>query len=418
MSEIFRECLAYRKLNKLFVGLGTLLIDGDALIDFIQIFSNSLSKSEVNLFASKLQKCGFEKIGIVFFSDYFTKSEKYSQDDLTTIFSDQALLLFKNCDTDAKWIEYIENEQISTILTNIQLNCMGNRILNIYIPRIMTTYEISISLLNQLDFSGANVSTFLIDYRLLMQKELGKNYLNEVSQGSINVPKINFDLSSISINNQNVENILKNQPLNISNDASNENNFPYNFESMWITKIKSVKENVSTKNAYQKLFKHLERHAASLGSDKLHHPIVNRTETIDVKMNTHESVLRISEDKIDSDRDQVENIEKFTLKGLDLSDKMAKIDSLIEQAPKAMHSKMFVYLLRKLKIKLSRLSNRNTKMGNTKLCFLIKEIIENHEELLEESELKEYLKELNELGFKETAKFLDKNMPQTRKIDE
>ena len=48
MSENLIEYSQYRDLSYLLVGLGTLLIDGDALIDNIQLNSNNVSISEVN----------------------------------------------------------------------------------------------------------------------------------------------------------------------------------------------------------------------------------------------------------------------------------------------------------------------------------------------------------------------------------
>ena len=417
----------YRKISDLLVGLGTLLIDGDALIDYIRLYSNNLSKFEVNLFTRKLQKCGFDKIEILFFSDYFTKTEKYSQDDLRTIFSNQVLLLFKNCETDAKWIEYIENEQISTILTNTHLNCKESWILNSYIPKIMESNEINISLLNELDFSGASVSTFVIDYRLLLEDDFSiVNRKDSKDLESNVVSDNNFDL--INIDNENVESILQNRELEITNMATNTSDFPYSYESLWMTKVQYKKyqeKNNDTKNKLrnnQKYARYMEIFSQSLSSSRnYHHKIVigSAGTNQNTKKNTIEtSQQNNSEQLVVADRDQVENIENVILKGLELSDKMLKIDSFIEQAPKAIHSKMFVYLLRKLKIKLSRQSNSNTKMENTKLCFLIKEIVENHQELLEVSELEGYLMELEKLGFKETAKFLNKNVLPSRKIDE
>ena len=116
MSENLIEYSQYRDLSYLLVGLGTLLIDGDALIDYIQLNSNNVSISEVNSFIRMLQKCGFKRIEILIFSDYFTKPEIYSQDDLKKLYSNQVLLVFKNCETDREWFEYISKRRIVVTL--------------------------------------------------------------------------------------------------------------------------------------------------------------------------------------------------------------------------------------------------------------------------------------------------------------
>ena len=414
MSENLIEYSQYRDLSYLLVGLGTLLIDGDALIDYIQLNSNNVSISEVNSFIRMLQKCGFKRIEILIFSDYFTKPEIYSQDDLKKLYSNQVLLVFKNCETDREWFEYISNESISTILTNINLNCGTTLLQNSYIAKIMTNNEINISLLNELEFSGTTVSTFLLDYRLFLKNDLNK-LSPIVSMNSVNTPN-STDYSTIRITNQYVEQILQNRPLRAFNSSSIADSSLFN--SMWNTIVKSPREALfqeKSKNELkenQKLSKHLERYSQALDSNKLHHHIVlNRTDKHSNAKISNELLLRDSDENRNEDRKQVENIEKNILKGLELNDQLAKIDSLIEQAPKAIHSKIYVFLLRKLKLR--QLSNDKTKQS-----FLIKEIIENHEDLLEKNEIEAYLKDLEAFGFKETAKFLNKNVPPTREIDE
>jgi hypothetical protein len=111
----------------LYAGLGTILIDGDALIDYLQLYeiSNNLV-SNVDTFINRLKKCGFDEIEIIFFNDYFSKSHKYTKSDLEILFKNQKYLIFDNVDEDEKWADYISNEQISTFLTNIFLNQSNN----------------------------------------------------------------------------------------------------------------------------------------------------------------------------------------------------------------------------------------------------------------------------------------------------
>ena len=75
----------YKNISELFVGLGTLIIDGDALIDYIGIISDAkeefVTDFEIDKFVEKLKKCGFDKIEVIFFNDYFSKFDKYKKDD-------------------------------------------------------------------------------------------------------------------------------------------------------------------------------------------------------------------------------------------------------------------------------------------------------------------------------------------------
>ena len=161
----------YKNISELFVGLGTLIIDGDALIDYIGIISDAkeefVTDFEIDKFVEKLKKCGFDKIEVIFFNDYFSKFDKYKKDDLKILFRNQRYLFFENVDEDTKWNDFISNEQICALLTNVFLNSRVNNncesIRNSYISKIMSKNEISIGILNEMKFHGLFLSTFLID---------------------------------------------------------------------------------------------------------------------------------------------------------------------------------------------------------------------------------------------------------------
>ena len=90
MSKNIYQYSTRRTISELYAGLGTLLIDGDALIDYL---NSEVTNEAVASFINDLKKCDFDKVDICIFTDYFSKSEVYSSDDLKALFLDPSLLL-------------------------------------------------------------------------------------------------------------------------------------------------------------------------------------------------------------------------------------------------------------------------------------------------------------------------------------
>jgi hypothetical protein len=102
-------------LSKLYAGFGTLLIEGDSLIHYLNEENNQvLTKKHLNNFIEKkLKECGFNKLRIVFFQNH----SKYINSNLKLI-SDLSkyLLIFKSYENDSSWTDFIKTENISLML--------------------------------------------------------------------------------------------------------------------------------------------------------------------------------------------------------------------------------------------------------------------------------------------------------------
>ena len=265
---------SYKNISELFSGLGTLLIDGDALIDYIELLSERndefITNVEIDKFIEKLKKSGFDKIEVIVFNDYFSKFDKFKNDDLNILFQNQRYLVFENVDTDSKWNCYVSNEQISTLLTNIFLNSRVNnnleKIRNSYISKIMSENEISVGILNEIKFHGLSLSTFLIDFQnadLNLFRET-----TEVNKKNVNLSTCNFD--SHEIRHEKLLQIFNNLNVQTRVNASNIIDLP---TVTWVTEISFKNNNFNVKNyeiykekQKQLYYRHMENYAQSLAA--------------------------------------------------------------------------------------------------------------------------------------------------------
>ena len=416
----------YKKISELFAGLGTLLIDGDALIDYIQVTNKSeneiLTEIHIDSFIEQLKKCGFDKIEIIIFTEYFSKTEKYSKDDLSFgLFKNQKVVWFENLESDTKWRDYITNEQISTLLTNFFLNSITNNNFevtrNSYISKIISEFEIIISILDDITFTGLSVSTFLIDHRGLKDLNSLKLKANKICDSNETEPLSLNNFSSHGIRNIKLNDILENRGGKIATYRSSRSEAnSLNKTALWLTEISFKNSN----NLYarndpkykekqnQKYYRHMENYAQSLSASKLyHHKIIigSSQNSITSNRNTNTDFYCETDMSKQSDQQVVGYLEKL-LAPLDFEEIMLKLDRRIEESMIG-HSRIFKLLLRKLKLKFIKQQTRNTK-NKALLCFLLKEILEDHKDLLETVEYDQSLNKLNELGFKETVKCLNK----------
>jgi superfamily II DNA or RNA helicase len=411
-----------REISEIFAGLGTLLIDGDAFIDYIQAQNGSLlSTDQIDRFIKKLNKCGFNKIEIILFNNYFKKL--IPREQLDDVFKNQKFTFFENCEYDQLWTDFISNEQICTILTNIHLkNAVGELEENDYISKIMSKNEITISLLNKINFSSSKASTFVIDYRFLLKYKLSLMKHDEVDEVNNEIEEYNFQLQKL--NNKTLIDILDNKSGKVSvyKEQAKASEF-LNTEAVWLTKIDVYKDENSyfkKERSDQMYYRYMQKYSESL-SGNLHHKITSKLPdsnavVVVVKKSAKElEIIKKNQEKIDKklvedDQDFIKKLEILLGKIVNFDDKVYKIDREIEQSFNG-HSKHYMFLLRQLKLKIYFSQHNFKEKINKKICFLLKEIIENHRGEMESNELAGYLKQLKDYGFKETSKYLAEASP-------
>ena len=408
---------SYKNISESFAGLGILLIDGDPLIDYIELISEKnvefIRYVEIDRFIEKLKKCGFDKIEVIFFKDYFTKYDKYKYDDLKVLFQNQKYLVFENVDTDPKWNDYVSNEQICILLTNIFLNSRVNNnnelVRNSYISKILSENEISLGILNEIKFHGLSLSTFLIDFQNTDLNAFTKT--TEINKKNANgLSTCNF--GSHEIKHEKVLQILNNSNVQTQANVSKTVDIP---APTWTTEI-SFKNNNFGKNdpkykekQDQKYYRHMENYAESLAASKhYHYKIIigsSSNSTLGKKSTKTDDDSFSNTDKVKKDDEEtVKYIEKV-LELSDFEEKLIKLDRYIEGSISG-HSNIYKLLLRKLKLKFIQ-KEEKTERNKSILSFLLKEIVEDHKDVLGKTQVDEFIHQLNELGFKETVRFLN-----------
>ena len=277
----------YKNISELFAGIGMLLIDGDALIDYIQVTNKNvngvLTEIHVDSFIEKLKKCGFDKIEIIIFTDFFSKTEKYSKDNLSFgLFKNQKVVWFENLESDTKWRDYITNDHISTLLTNFFLNSITNNSFeltrNSYISKIITEFGMIISILDGINFSGLSVSTFLIDYRAFITNDLNsfEKTAHEICHSIETQPATSNNFSSHEIKNKKLIHILEDREEKMTTYRSKAF---VNKTELWFTEIcfkKRSKLNAKNDPKHkekqdQKYYRHMENYARSLAASEHYH---------------------------------------------------------------------------------------------------------------------------------------------------
>ena len=151
-------------------------------------------------------------------------------------------------------------------------------------------------------------------------------------------------------------------------------------------------------------YRHMEKYAQSLSASKhYHYKIIIGSSTKNV------ANCKIEEDfcntfKVKKDDEGKVAYLEWILQSSDFEEKMIKLDKHIEGSLSG-HSNIYKLLLRKLKLKFIQNVPR-TPRNISLLGFLLKEIIEDHSDLLDEVEVNKYFNDLNEKGFTETVRFL------------
>ena len=431
----------YADVSDLFAGLGTVLIEGDALLtklfepqipleinhlikeatdEQIEIYRYKLEK-----FISKLTKSGLDTISIFFlhcFSTYTVNDNNNNMhllNNLEKIMKNIKYNLFLSFgDT---WSDFISKNHISFIMTSH---------LDIYIsPDDHFTFiydtckkkSIQVCLIDDLEFRNLGVYSFLVfsgkDER---ERSLKSNQeTKKIATTSNSQHKFAFDLYKLE--NKELNELFSDVDFDKTNLLELKKTFKFDYSNdVWETKVevkfkherkheKSFKElkKEESRDA-QMYYRYMERYSLSLNSLKsLHHKIVTQTQKgkQDAEVKWSQSALKQLEQIKRSKLKKDEEKEMEVFQTLEASVKtVEELETKMKSMDISEFGAKFKYSILNLKVKFFK---NETKTEQTKavLYMLIKEVIEDYCKYLSADELRAYLDLLKTMGFESTASY-------------
>lgn len=177
----FSRHVSFRRTSALFAGLGSLIIDGDALIcQAPRIIENSYltptqsfpTRSEcVKLFLEQLKTTGFDRIKIVFFHSHSKWTEKLSIDAFGITSEASKLIgcraedvaVFESWSENREWLDFVVNEHTSLVLTTEEDAYQEADTQFKFIYDVCQVSKVQVSLLEGAVLGLSSFESFLID---------------------------------------------------------------------------------------------------------------------------------------------------------------------------------------------------------------------------------------------------------------
>jgi superfamily II RNA helicase len=438
----------------MFSELGTLVIDGDALVNFLigseylgdnSLFDMTLLEQKVSLLSQRLttfiknfKQRGFDNIKIAFFHSH----SRFTVDENDKLTLNQALKeTFDNYDFivfddwiphgDTEWTRFNCHNHVCLLITSDCEIYKQSKIQFRFIKNICLDLNksIQVAIIDNMTFVQHNIFAFLIygNQSVKLFEDFVKK-TNEMSprepcgrlNDSTQVPQTNPCFISSDSVERIANHILNGQVLELNTYSNNNEVIPFQSTSdTWELKI-HYKKAYKAKNPNrdkQKYFSYMERYAESLNASKyLHHKII----MVDHKRNDKSQVAKV--EKLSTKESQIiqNNAEKMKLsdetkdmtKFKRIKDSVVNIEQLsrqIQEIPNLANCcQCFLFNLEMLKIKLLKREEQNQEK-KSKLFLWIKDLFLVYQELLimtEAKELTDMLQIMLDLKFYTTAKHL------------
>lgn len=435
----------YADVSEMFAGLGTVLIDGDALLMKLFETDNPLEiaqlieeasdekteayQNKLKKFINKFNKSGLDSISIFFlhcYSNYTIADENNNMsliNGLENIIKNFKCNIFLNF--GQTWHEFISTGHISFIITSHLNIYKSSEDHFAFIYNTCREKKLQVCLIDYLNFRNLGIFSFLI-----FNSKDERDVANSVPEIIRKLPQTNEistqnEFKYFKLENNELAELFKDCEFN--NMKLAELNTTYNFnyyQEVWETKIEvrfeaERRKRPDYKNRQaQMYYRYMEKYSLSLNSSQnLHHKIIapaqNSKQAAGEKwsQNALKQLEEIEKKKMKKDEEKDMDIYKMledsakTIEELDL--KMKNMDI-------ADYTAKFRYKILKLKIKFYKYETR-TNPVKAMLCVLIKETIENYCEFLSAEDLKEYLELIKIMGFESTAAYFRKVITDNHK---
>jgi hypothetical protein len=302
----------------MFTGLGTLLIEGDALLNYLKRSESSVEKADQDLsdaildFVNKFNKAGFDKIKIIFFEKISYWIEKSSSDEMDLKSEIKSILdrlnldyvLFKDWSKNDVFNQFFVNERISLFITS-DLDIYKQEDIQFTLIHEMSA-KIQVCIMTNLKFQNLYVQCFLVlansEYSFLKDEKNLNNKSTILKENVVDLDeKLEQDMKLCSQNrglkfqlyalqNPEVKEILDLPTTDLNKNeleakkeeiflSSQDNFFNYSdrtFEINLVMKFDREKfAYETTLKQNQKYYRYMERYSTSLDACKhLHHQIL------------------------------------------------------------------------------------------------------------------------------------------------
>jgi hypothetical protein len=411
--------IPYLDISDMFAGLGTLLIDGDTLIQYIcerngtqrsqQVELSDSFLTHLNKFLNTVKQAGFDKVKVVFFNVHskWTINDSRIKLELENAFklSSVEFVVFSDWQGNKELKKFISDEQINLLLTSEY---------NIYRAR-GSQYSficemcklIQVSIITSIKLSHSSIKAFLvhpgIETRVSDISKLRDNFTiktHDDSDSGKEESDENRKIKTYQITCPNINRLLKAQSnvYDLSNLANNLDFQSFRSSSTWEIDIKLyerawAKNNPLTDN--QKYYRFMERYSTSLNACKhLHHKILTTSSDVSgkqlkyVKQSKKELLIIKQQEKIKQSKREEKDMEMLaTFEKTCFS--IEQLDDYLKNTRMESFCKSFLFNLAKFKLKLHTRntvsSNSTTNQKTAHIFLLIRELVESYAELLTET---------------------------------
>ncbi|RNA17498.1 superfamily II RNA helicase [Brachionus plicatilis] len=388
-----------------FAGFGTLIIEGDSLLNYISADSQSGINRNLTKFFNNLNECNLEDYRIVFFSQ---KSKQLS-DHLVEIFLRLEVKVDILSDwNDKEWTHFLAENNISLFLVSkvdifkelgAQFDLMH---------QICVKNRIQAALIDDLRFQNMNVFASIVMGEKVADIALDK-YQKIAPEPSFSIKKDTNFIKIYKINNHHVTDLLEynhndlnNNPMSLISAEFTKYDRSFNWELKIHYNPQTNNEDAQKmlKNN-QKYYRYMEIYASSLDSSKnLHHKLVTQiNDPTDSKtsIKINKKALDLINQNLETKKNIKESKELELLKNIKISC-YDDIDKNLMMTKTDQFSSNSLLELQKLKIKWLNYEPNNTdKKMNT--LILIDQLSENNLSRLSESEVFNLLNLLKNQGF-------------------
>lgn len=402
----FTRIFDFVEIGYSFSGYGTIIIEGDSLLNYIETnFQSQLNQNLKNFF-KKLNECNLAEYRVVFFTNKSRCLNYVENFQQLGIEVDE----FSDWNND-KWMHFINDSNISLFLVSKMNIFKENEDQYNFIYEICVKHRIQVALIDNIIFHNINVfSSIIFEQNIIRQPVNSLRTITIENPGHV-INDTN-DNTIYQINNPHINSLVgfflkdsnNNIPLLPSITFSMlDTNFKWKLEFYY--RKQDYNQNSLIKS--QKYYRYMEVYASSLEFCKnLHHRIVTQIDDLKeskVDFKTNKKTCNLIEKNIEDKRLRKEKKELEFLKTMTIScyDDIGKNLSMINTdqfLPKPMLQ------LQKLKIKwLNYEPNTKSKKINT--LILMDKLSNNYLSELDQNEIFILLNSLKNQGFDSLCRF-------------
>jgi hypothetical protein len=402
--------LTFIDIGDRFAGLGTLLIDGDTLVQYIIKKSKTKKDKNVQLsqpfvqqlkkFLSALKQAGFDRVSSAFFSIHSncTTEDDVLKPELKCMLEAANLnyVIFDDWHENNHLRKFILDEQISLLITT---DCEIYRIEDSQYKFIFDMSKlIQVSIMTSIKINHSSISAFLLHPAFShpnVNSNTNKAVIDKVDSDLEDSDKTQ-QLKTYRITCSNMNRLLKGESSsydNKSQKANNLNAIHFLSSHTWEIDINLYsRTSPGTLTQNQKYYRFLERYSTSLDACKhLHHKIItsssNNAICKPIKQSKKGLLIIQEQQKLKQAKKGEQELEMFT--GFQKTCfSIEKLNEYVKNMRLETFSEVFLFNLAKFKLKLfteNTISSLSTDQKTAQTFLLITELVDSYAQFLSET---------------------------------